>query len=125
MIGRMICAVAAAVVLLGGASLPSAADEPAGEGTMLTLSAEGGALDSAALGDVSGGALVVDSTDADAWRLGEGLGYPVDVSRVAQPAGSGIADSANLGASMGAAPSAGGSALGSGAVAGDIANTIF
>ena len=121
-IGSVAVAAAALLVSLG---LPAAAAEPVADVSMLTFTAAGGALDSATLGDVSGGTLLGEPTDADAWRTDAGHAYPLDLPGVAQPAGSGIADSSGLGASMGASPPAGGSALGAGAVAGDIANTIF
>jgi hypothetical protein len=109
----------------GWAVAPAAADEPVVDASELQLTGEGGALDSAALDGVSGGALMGEPTSEAAWRDADGYAYPLDIPGTVQPAGSGIADAATLGAEMGSRPP-GGDALGTaGGIAGDIAHTIF
>jgi hypothetical protein len=109
----------------GWAVAPAAADEPAADASELQLTAEGGALDSATLDGVSGGALIGAPTEENAWRDADAYSYPIDVPGSVNPAGSGIAHGASLGGGMGAHPPAGGAIGGAGAVAGDVANTLF
>jgi hypothetical protein len=121
----MVAAVLVAGVAAGWAVAPAAADEPAADASELQLTAEGGALDSATLDGVSGGALVGEPSEDDAWRDADAYSYPIDIPGSVNPAGSGIAHGASLGGGMGAHPPAGGAIGGAGAVAGDVANTLF
>jgi hypothetical protein len=111
--------------MTGWAVVPAAADEPAADASELQLTAEGGALDSATLDGVSGGALIGAPTEEGAWRDADAYSYPIDIPGSVNPAGSGIAHGASLGGDMGAHPPAGGAIGGAGAVAGDVANTLF
>jgi len=121
----MIAAVLLAGVAAAWAVSPSAADEPVADASELQLTSAGGALDSATLDSVSGGALVGEPTEENAWRDADAYAYPIDIPGSVNPAGSGIAHGANLGAEMGAHMPAGGAVAGAGAVAGDVANTLF
>lgn len=107
-----------------GAGAAARAEEPLVHASGTEL-AEDGALDSATLDGVNGGALMGDPTDEAAWRDAGGYAYPIDIPGTPGPAASGISDSARLGADMGARPPGGDAIGGSGAVAGDIAHTIF
>lgn len=124
MVRGMIAAALLAGVAAGWAIAPAAADEPVADASELQLTA-GGALDSATLDGVSGGALVGEPTEENAWRDADAYAIPIDIPGSVNPAGSGIAHGANLGADMGGHVPAGGAMAGAGAVAGDVANTLF
>jgi hypothetical protein len=125
MVRRTIAAVLFAGVTVGWTIAPATADEPVADASELQLTADGGALDSATLDGVSGGALVGAPTEEGAWRDADAYSYPIDIPGSVNPAGSGIAHGASLGGDMGAHPPAGGAIGGAGAVAGDVANTLF
>lgn len=127
MLGRNTGAVLVAAALLAGSLAgPAAAGELDQEDMSLQLTSEqAAALDSTALEEVSGGAIVAEPGQINAWREEGRLPSVLDAQGFAQPAGSTAADAGTFGAGLGARPPGGDAAVGAGAIAGDIANTIF